>query len=613
MEEELSEEKVAQDSLISVLCDSCVHLGADGDTLIRSTPCFDNLMQHRSQGTALRDCFPSEDGEQERFADALARSKMGTAVALPVTLVSRQKVLHRVDLFIVYRRGVGSHADNADCGFLLGIQINQCNVQNSSSIPTPLSLTSKMELPSYKRLAASGKWLNSGPESCGRASSVGLGEVTSVSEMQDAALDAELFSQANSLAANSAPAEMTNRVHQRPIAGSLQECEGGDCLPKTAQVWVESCTLPKSIDSILPGDRILCYDNLANGLSFAPVVTAVPAKHNPTSDSVTVTMADGSVLTTTADHPLAIQSEARDLNRGCVRACDLQAGNSLMMLRIDGVKVTSVEHSSKSQVEENGSPLQAEWMTITMAQPERHEILVASQEQKKAKSFQARAIAVGSCDRALDDHRALIVKNTFLHSREHCGNSSCHRSTSAPPRLAHSKPSLRLEGTSSAAHKPYLQTENSSEVMNIVSVIGKSSTSGMPSNSGKSIESESNSEHTSESMSEPSDKCNASSVKLGFPVPSEPVSVSRARLSDIRTMKSNGLDSAGSCHVGMPCSPCSFHFCHLRWPDTRTPCKAKFMCEFCHDVTHNPEWRAMLRKNRRPKAFQATVPALVFR
>jgi len=128
LKRELVDEKVAQESLISMLCDSCIHLAPDDNTLIRSTPHFDNLVDQEARGTSFTNYLPSLDNERVRFAEALKRAKQ-SPVALPVTLLSKGFAKHKVDLFIVRRRNIASasysNEGQGDFGFLVGVRLDQ--------------------------------------------------------------------------------------------------------------------------------------------------------------------------------------------------------------------------------------------------------------------------------------------------------------------------------------------------------------------------------------------------------------------------------------------------------------------------------------------------------
>ena len=107
-----------------MLCDSCLHVALDGDTVVRSTPLFDNLLEQDVKGTSLKNYVPSCHGETARLADAFTRARRGP-VALPVTLISKQQVGHLVELFIVRRRSSKSDTCSADFGFLVGMRVDQ--------------------------------------------------------------------------------------------------------------------------------------------------------------------------------------------------------------------------------------------------------------------------------------------------------------------------------------------------------------------------------------------------------------------------------------------------------------------------------------------------------
>lgn len=119
--------------------------------------------------------------------------------------------------------------------------------------------------------------------------------------------------------------------------------------------------------------------------------------------------------------------------------------------------------------------------------------------------------------------------------------------------------------------------------------------------------------HTSETIHESVDSISCSScssscsdeagecVKFGYV--RSPGQTPVVRLSDVMEMRSQGLKSLGSCHSPRDdhagCLPCSFHFFHMYSPGRR-PCNAGYMCEYCHDISHQRKWRSALRKHRRP-------------
>jgi hypothetical protein len=88
-------------------------------------------------------------------------------------------------------------------------------------------------------------------------------------------------------------------------------------------------------------------------------------------------------------------------------------------------------------------------------------------------------------------------------------------------------------------------------------------------------------------------------VKTGCSTPGKPLP---ARLSDILKMRQNGTRTLGSNHGDLrQCAPCSFHFSYTHHPESRPPCRASYLCEYCHDAAHFPTWRSSLRKRRKCK------------
>merc|ERR1719454_967656 len=102
-QQELQEEKNAQESLIAMLCDSSLRMALDGDTILQSTPLFDNMLKQDAKGTPLKAHLPSGQEEAKRLAEAFARARL-SPVALPVTFISMDQMAHRAELFIVRHR-----------------------------------------------------------------------------------------------------------------------------------------------------------------------------------------------------------------------------------------------------------------------------------------------------------------------------------------------------------------------------------------------------------------------------------------------------------------------------------------------------------------------------
>lgn len=103
-------------------------------------------------------------------------------------------------------------------------------------------------------------------------------------------------------------------------------------------------------------------------------------------------------------------------------------------------------------------------------------------------------------------------------------------------------------------------------------------------------------------------------VKIGYTINNLAGRPSLARLTDVLAMQANQIPSVGSTHPrNVPCKACSFHFTHIHNPARRSPCKASYMCEFCHDnMSHNEQWHGRVRKTRRAPTVQVlSLPSLL--
>lgn len=244
------------------------------------------------------------------------------------------------------------------------------------------------------------------------------------------------------------------------------------------------------------------------------------------------------------------------------------------MFTVSPVAVTNVEHAGKAfaiDEEEDGDTRCNDWTTITVERPERHELLVGSKDQR---GMLGNAIAVSSCDREVNRHSVLSTRNTFLSSVPNSLGVHTRRASSAPPSLARSSGFRRAPS-----------------IADDVSTIPSSFRS-------ESFDSESMNSLNS------ADWNVAATVKVGQILSGNDATGPQvARLSDVIKMNCMGVPSIGSSHtLHGECLPCSFHFTHLRLPFKRGPCKASFLCEYCHDTSHNNIWRSKFRKSKKPPA-----------
>ena len=175
----LAEEKVAQEVLISMLCDFCLHIGADGNSVTRGAHHLDRMLglPCESKETKLTDYLPNVRGERTRILEAFERAK-SSPVNLPVTLLSRWAE-NRLDMFIVRR----------DVGFLVGFRFARDGIDTIDTVMTfsPLPLkraetyTEDLAAARVKAEAVASEWATS-EISCG-------GRPQFTSEVNDNKLD----------------------------------------------------------------------------------------------------------------------------------------------------------------------------------------------------------------------------------------------------------------------------------------------------------------------------------------------------------------------------------------------------------------------------------------
>lgn len=160
-----------------------------------------------------------------------------------------------------------------------------------------------------------------------------------------------------------------------------------DCLPETAVVWAEGSIAAQSVGTLIPGQRVLCYDRLAENVCHDEVLMVKFASRtlddNGNSDStwVSVLLADGTEQELSWSHPVW-PYELKDATRP-ILASDLSPGShSLIVTTIMPVQVKSVTTVKRSACAKIGVRLQDH---------DRYEILV-TQEMHTASTF----VAVGS-------------------------------------------------------------------------------------------------------------------------------------------------------------------------------------------------------------------------
>jgi hypothetical protein len=558
--QELADEKHAQETLVSMLCDSCVELGTDGDTVIRSTPHLDTLLQQKVEGCRLSSFLPSDESEQKRVSDAFQRARTGP-IALPVTLLSKKLQASNLDLFMVRRRARDSKSDvvysergeeHGDFGFLVGFQVKHDDSASSELVQE---------------------------EDCAESSTT----------------DRQKFDADTQNTDDVAMACFGNYCPVPPALSDLSAIEEPlvpSCLPAKAVVWIENHSFPTALSNISPGERVLCFDNLGQGVAYATVTSACPA--TPKHDLVVLTLDDGAIVEMTADHPVTVHTGKAS---ECIRADELQSGqHSVMVMRLTPCLVSRVDHvACPTQVECDSNQITdsvhapyGSWMTIAVHHPERFEPLIASRDSH---GTVAPPIAVGSCNRDLDTKK-ISTKNTFLCIDPY-EKAQVRKTSSAPPSVMLTSSAVERILASSKHRASSASSRRSSSHQCASTAGGDDCSSGLSSYS---------------SQTGTSAETNAK-VKIGQTADID--NGGAVALSDVLRMKDAQILSMGSTHCAQAvCNPCSFHFTYVRSPLRKGPCKASYLCEYCHDG-HGAPWRSKLRKSQAKIAgAQAKAPSI---
>lgn len=381
------------------------------------------------------------------------------------------------------------------------------------------------------------------------------------------------------------------------------------CLPAWTCVWFETSRVPRSVADALPQERILCFDNMTKQLAYTAVskmCQVVPASVG--ISRVSVACQNGSEVNLPADYPVPVEANHGGYDglsykaREYVQAQHLRSGRDKVIINNDySVPVEISSYRLDTTVTHHSGCLRSKWLSITIEEPRRYEIVVAS----------------SIMDQVFDVH--CCTKSTFLHFLpEHSPTS--RRASSAPPAV-YREGSYLIGGNSdryesSSARSGF--TGNSGEFRRSISHLShddsesRSDTTMLTSSSANRLIWVPSRGHQPDAALwyKPDDAPSVSSfcssqlsdgatsedekvtIKVGQVLSGGKVlsgvksnrTLSMARLSDIIGMKTGGISSIGSSHdpkQPSQCVPCSFHFSRLRNPE-RTPCKASFLCEFCH-------------------------------
>lgn len=206
--------------------------------------------------------------------------------------------------------------------------------------------------------------------------------------------------------------------------------KSGECLPRSAVVWVDGKSLPEAVGNIAVGQRVLCYDHIARVPKYVEVVEAENLQgHTPWVD---IHLEDGSVLTVTAEHPLLPvehHSPVPEAKLGCsIAAAHLKPGQQLMTFKTVPVAISKV-----CPLDMSSGPLHVmadKRVALSVKQPSRFEIFVRTQTHGGAS-----AVAVGSAVLPTDnvsEASCLLINRTFIDLGSR--NQTSRRASSEPCR-----------------------------------------------------------------------------------------------------------------------------------------------------------------------------------
>jgi len=261
----------------------------------------------------------------------------------------------------------------------------------------------------------------------------------------------------------SAPALLLGGTGSRqssvPISSFVQGCLEGDCLPPEAQTWVEGDAMPRPVARLSRGDRVLCFDRLGGSMKHTEVLQVKEAE-GPT-EWTSVTLADGAMLEVTADHPVhpapAPGSEwgpyGPSLPTAPISASHLEPGrDSLLVLKVVPVPVQSVACRKAES---------ARRISVTLQQPERHAMFVASAGSARPGIVGLQTVAVESSDAAGLWQDQIRHRNSFLNVAPYAADHpAAGAPNSAPPSL-HGHAELRCMHAAASAAPPTVQSSQS--------------------------------------------------------------------------------------------------------------------------------------------------------
>mmetsp|Transcript_33890 Transcript_33890/g.79248 ORF Transcript_33890/g.79248 Transcript_33890/m.79248 type:complete len:782 (+) Transcript_33890:101-2446(+) len=350
----------------------------------------------------------------------------------------------------------------------------------------------------------------------------------------------------------SAPAAL----HTGPVMSQMRR--SGECLPPDSVVWVEGHPMPRPVCTVRSGEKVLCHDTLSLVPKFVEVRdSTLITGHAPW---VVVTLADGTALTMTADHPTQPRRETGALPlAGHVAASCLKPGSdSLMVLKMQPVEVESVIPTAGC----------GKRVALSIHQPDRHEVFAAPPSSVPGQDVATMAIgsadmaapAPGSAAAAGRGERAfgLTVKRTFIDVDDDGDASSLPmtRSSSCPARVRDPPAKSKAVTWAPSASKPHAVDSVHPPQPRLRRVGSESDVTSQ----------------SSRQSSTPTDIDVLVAVTSG---------VGAATVSEMLHVKKGGFPSKGSVgHECGTCQPCFFENRHQHGDGP--PCFKGALCERCH-------------------------------
>ncbi|CAL1158341.1 unnamed protein product [Cladocopium goreaui] len=148
---------------------------------------------------------------------------------------------------------------------------------------------------------------------------------------------------------HSPPSTQSAPAPERLAQGTRGDCDRCDCLPMNAKVYLEGRPAAVPASQLEVGDRLLCYDHLAGSIRFVDVNDCGVVSGECQWSHIT--MADGTALSVTAEHPVRVVGEV-DADRGAfglgggqvVHAGELRPSKDMLkILRLGAVPVQTIQ------------------------------------------------------------------------------------------------------------------------------------------------------------------------------------------------------------------------------------------------------------------------------